>query len=276
MASQKQPNIVITGVSSGIGNAFIANTNHPIYHKFQIVGLGRTNAQSADNIPNYQFIKVDLTDSDQVNMVVKDILEKHGRIDILVNNAGVGFRGAIEELPIAQIKEQFELNVFAAIYLIQQVLPAMRNQKSGHIINISSVGGVISTPTLGYYAASKAALDKITDVLAQEVEKYNIHVSRLLPGAVKSSFGKNMQGVKDFEKSPYKWLYEEWVERFKNFFEGRNTADEAAQAIWNLIENPKSEYTMTTRDKLLCWSKRVLPNEIHKNMFLKRYFYYET
>jgi len=276
MASKKRPTIVITGVSSGIGEAFVCDTNHPAHDQFQIIGLGRKNTRHGDSIPNYQFVELDITDLQAVDQVINQIVQEYGQINVLINNAGVGYRGVIEELPIDQIKAQFETNVFSAVHLIQKVLPIMRNQNNGHIINISSIASVISTPTLGYYAASKAALDKISDVLSQEVVQYNIRVSRLVPGAVKSNFGKNIGGISEFDNSPYEELYGEWIERFKNFFQQRNTAQEAAKAIWYLIEHPHSEYMLSLRDKLLCASKRVFPDWIHRRLFLNKFFYYET
>lgn len=267
--------IVITGVSSGIGMAFVLECIKSLKEKELIVGLGRTNIPNFSH-KNYAYIKTDLSKLESINEAIRVVKSNYGRVDVLINNAGIGYKGSIEELSLTEIRQQFEVNLFGLISVVKLVLPIMRKQQSGHIINISSVGATVSTPTLGYYAATKAALDKISEVLAQEVNKFNIKISIFVPGAVKSSFGKNMKFAKNNSIGIYSELYKEWDTRFRYFFRKRNTSEEAAIALLKLIYSQKRITYLNKKDMLMCWLKGSLPHTFFQFLFLNYYYKYES
>ena len=134
-------------------------------------------------------LKLDVTKTDEIASAVKAAHEKFGRIDVLVNNAGYGVFGAFEEITDQQFREQYETNVFGVNYVTRAVLPILKAQKSGHILNVSSIVGLTSMPGLSAYASSKFALEGITEALAGELKPFGITVILVEPGAFKTAFG---------------------------------------------------------------------------------------
>jgi short-subunit dehydrogenase len=135
-----------------------------------------------------KILQMDVTDEDSMAKGVNAILKAEGRVDVLINNAGFGSYGAVEDVPISEARYQLEVNVFGAARLIQLVLPAMRNHNWGRIINISSIGGKITTPLGGWYHASKFALEGLSDSLRNEVKQFGIDVVVIEPGGIKSEW----------------------------------------------------------------------------------------
>ncbi|ERG90430.1 MAG: short-chain dehydrogenase [Haloquadratum walsbyi J07HQW1] len=181
-----QQTVLITGCSSGIGraaaNAFLeadwrvyATARNPA----DIETLGERGCQIAT---------LDVTDSDDIDRVTDRIADESGSVSCLVNNAGFGQFGAIEDIPTSQVHRQFDVNVYGPHRLMRAVLPQMRENESGTIINVSSVAGQISFPTGGVYAGSKAALEAMSDALRNEVAPYDIDVVIIEPGPVETAF----------------------------------------------------------------------------------------
>lgn len=137
-------------------------------------------------------IQMDVDQCSSVRKAIKKIFEEEKRIDILINNAGYGLFGALEDFKIADIKKQFETNFFGAIRTIQQVLPIMRNQRSGNIVNISSISGLIGFPASSVYVSSKFALEGMSESLSYEVEPYGINIILIEPGVINTNFVENI------------------------------------------------------------------------------------
>lgn len=179
----------ITGVSTGLGRALAQVVAQ---HGDIAVGTLRKKDQISEFeelVPNKTFgVLLDVTDSHAITPVVEGIIEKHGRIDILVNNAGYGVLGSIEEIPDEDMMRQFDVNVFAPVRLIKAVLPYMRKQRSGHIMNITSIAGYQGYPGIGIYNGSKFALEGIGEALAGDVSPAGIHVTNVAPGPFKTDW----------------------------------------------------------------------------------------
>ena len=186
--------ILITGVSSGLGRA-IAEVALARGH--QVVGTLRDEGQRRAfeaAAPGRSIGRLlDVTDTAAIAPLVGAVEAEVGPIDVLVNNAGYGLQGVVEELELDALRRQFEVNVFAPVALIQAVLPGMRARRRGHIVNMSSMGGVVTFPGLGAYHGSKFALLGVSDTLAQEVEEFGIHVTAVLPGVFRSDWGGRSQ-----------------------------------------------------------------------------------
>jgi len=178
---------LVTGASSGIG----ATTARKLH------GLGYTVYGAARRLDRMKeladegirLLELDVTDEDSLRAGVQRILDETGRIDVLVNNAGYGSYGAVEEVPLSEARYQFEVNVFGAARLIQLVLPGMRAQRSGTIVNISSMGGKIYTPLGGWYHGTKFALEALSDCLRMEVRPFGIDVVVIEPGGIRTEWG---------------------------------------------------------------------------------------
>ncbi|MFL9931719.1 oxidoreductase [Paraburkholderia sp. RL18-103-BIB-C] len=184
----------ITGVSTGFGRA-LAETL--ISRGERVVGTLRNEDQRAqfDALsPGKSFgYLLDVRDHDAVRRVVAQIEEEVGTIDVLVNNAGYGYEGSVEEATPQAIRAQFDVNLFGAVSVLQAVLPFMRKRRAGHILNVTSMGGLMTFPGVGVYNASKFALEGINEALASEVRQFGIKVTAIEPGAFRTDWaGRSM------------------------------------------------------------------------------------
>ena len=181
--------VLITGASSGIGRS----TAKKFLEKDYIVyGAARTEAklQYLNNYENGHYILMDITEAKMRENCINEIISREGRIDILINNAGYGAYGAVEEVPLEEVKRQFEVNLFGLSELTKLVIPKMRENKMGKIINISSIAGKIWTPLGGWYHASKFALEGLSDCLRNELREFGIDVILIEPGAIETNWAQ--------------------------------------------------------------------------------------
>ena len=179
----------ITGTSTGFGRLLAEQVLHAGDY---VVATARNPAQIADLVEKYpdraKALRLDVTDRAQATSAVNHAIAAFGRIDVLVNNAGYGLVAAQEEATDDEIRRQVETNVFGVIHVTQAVLPHLRKQRSGHIVNMSSVAGLVGTPGLGYYNLTKFALEGMSEALAQELAPFGIHVTTIEPGPFRTDF----------------------------------------------------------------------------------------
>jgi len=196
---------LITGASSGIGESAAV-----LLHKagFKVYGAARrVDKMKSLEKKGISVISLDITDEDSILNCVNTITEKEGRIDVLVNNAGYGSYGAIEDVPMEEARGQFDVNIFGLARLTQLVLPGMRENKFGKIVNISSMGGKIYTPFGGWYHATKHALEGWSDCLRIEVKPFGIDVIVVEPGGIKTPWG--MIAAENLKRTSGKGAYAE-------------------------------------------------------------------
>lgn len=191
--------IIITGTSAGIGFALAEYFGQK---GNQVFGLSRKSVAS----PHFKTIVTDITDSQQIKNAVSEILKTEKNIDLLINNAGMGMVGAVEDSSQEEILKLFNLNLVGSVQMMTAVLPKMRDQKSGKIINISSIGSEMGLPFRGFYSASKSALDKVTEAIRYEVSPWNIEVCSLHLGDIKTNIAENR--VKTKVSEPYQKTFE--------------------------------------------------------------------
>ncbi|WP_455037216.1 oxidoreductase [Leptotrichia massiliensis] len=179
--------ILLTGASSGIGYQTaesLAKEGHVVYGAAR-----RTEKMETLKQFGVKPIYLDVTDEESIKSAIDTIIGNEGRIDILINNAGYGSYGAIEDVEINEARRQFEVNLFGLARLVQLVLPHMRKQKAGRIINVSSMGGRMTSYFGGWYHATKYALEAFSDALRMEVADFGIDVSLIEPGLIKTDWG---------------------------------------------------------------------------------------
>ena len=236
--------ILITGASSGMGKVFaldLAKEGHLVYGAARRTDLLEELAQKG-----VQTIALDVTNEESMKSCIQAILEKEGRIDVLVNNAGYGSYGTIEEVSMEEAKRQFEVNVFGLARMTQLVLPGMRKQKSGKIINISSIGGKIATPFGAWYHASKFAVEGMSDSLRLEVAPFGIDVVVIEPGGVKSEWATI--AYENLIKTTENTAYGEMADKFKKAFEATISKNAEPEVISRLVskaiasKRPKTRY----------------------------------
>ncbi|MEB7894553.1 oxidoreductase [Serratia ureilytica] len=237
MASAKT--ILITGVSSGFGQA-LAREALAVGHR--VVGTVRNSEAlqafaALDTQRAFGYL-LDVTDDERIDEVVGEIESAVGPIDVLVNNAGYGHEGILEESPLAELRRQFDVNVFGAVAMIKAVLPGMRQRRRGHIINITSMGSFITLPGISYYCGSKFALEGISETLSKELAPFNLHVTAVAPGSFRTDWaGRSM--VRSPRRLPdYDALFEP-VRQAREEKSGKQLGDpvKAAHAMLALIES---------------------------------------
>lgn len=175
---------LITGISRGLGRAL---AQAALRRGDRVIGTTRNGRSDLPPTPYLEVLTMDVADPEQIRATMR-IVRALGRIDVVVNNAGYGLVGAVEELTTPQAYELFAANFFGSFHLLQEVLPLLRTQRSGRIINISSASALAPPPGFGLYAASKAALEAMSDALAQELAPLRIHVSIVEPGQLRTDF----------------------------------------------------------------------------------------
>ena len=173
MATTTRPVALVTGASSGIGKAAALAL---VAAGFDVVGTSRDTSRVAP-LKGVTFLDLDVASDESVTAAVEQVIDRFGRIDVLVNNAGIGSAGAAEETSVAQAQGVFDINVFGVIRMTKAVLPHMRAQGSGRIINLSSVLGFIPAPYMAVYAASKHAIEGYSESLDHEVREYGVRVA---------------------------------------------------------------------------------------------------
>ena len=233
---------LITGVSSGFGRAF-AQAALDAGHT--VVGTVRNEAArdafTALAAERAHAVVLDVTDFEAIAPAVAAIAQTVGPIDVLVNNAGYGHEGTLEESPIGDLRRQFDVNVFGAVAMIKAVLPAMRERRSGHIINITSMGGFITMPGIAYYCGSKFALEGITDALAKEVAGFGIKVTAVAPGSFRTDWAGRSMVRASRSVADYDTLFDP-IREAREAKSGKQAGDphKAAQALLEIVaaKNP--------------------------------------
>jgi len=229
----------ITGCSTGFGRAL---ASHVLSIGQNVVITARNISDISDLIVGYESttlaLSLDVTKPEQITDAVNKSIERFGRIDVLVNNAGIGYFGAVEESEDDAIRKMFEINFFGLANMTKAVLPTMRQQRSGHIINIASIGGLVAFPALGYYNASKFAVDGLSESLAKEVAHLGIHVTIVAPSGFRTDWaGRSAENSKIVIDD-----YNESAGANKSFIRGYSgnqpgDPNRAAQAIVKAVES---------------------------------------
>jgi NAD(P)-dependent dehydrogenase (short-subunit alcohol dehydrogenase family) len=231
--------MLITGVSSGFGRAL---AEEALAAGYRVVGTVRSEQakqafEALDATRAFGRV-LDVTDFASVEHVVADIEATVGPLDVLVNNAGYGHEGVMEESPLAEMRRQFDVNVFGAVAVMKSVLPYMRERRRGHILNITSMGGFITMPGIAYYCGSKFALEGISEALGKEVKPFGIHVTAVAPGSFRTEWaGRSMvrtpRSIPDYDP-----LFDP-IRKGREEKSGRQLGDpvKAARAMLSAIES---------------------------------------
>jgi NAD(P)-dependent dehydrogenase (short-subunit alcohol dehydrogenase family) len=268
--AMSKPVILITGASSGIGQAcadYLSERGFNVYRA--------SRSLPAPGVSDPASIQMDVTEADSVQACVRRIVEKEGRIDVLVNCAGFGLAGPVEDTSIEEMKTQFETNLFGAIRVCQAVLPLMRQQRAGLIVQLSSIGGLISLPFQGIYCASKFALEAAMEALRMEVSPFGIRVVLVEPGDFNTPFTVHRQRAAQSVES---LVYLERFEKALSIMERDESGGPSPLAIAHLIERIINEPSPSCRYIIGNLSERaaivfrmLLPCRLYERMLMKHY-----
>ncbi len=260
--------VLITGASTGIGRSI---ADYLAAHNFTVFGTSR-NPEHYTPPSNWNLAKMDVCSDESVRSCIKEILDRTGRLDVLINNAGYGLDGALEEATLEQVKDQFETNYFGAIRTIKSVLPVMRAQSGGTIINISSGSASTRFPFMGHYTATKCALEGFSEVLRQEVKPFGIHVSVVEPAFFKTNIAEVIHLGKVVIEQ-YEPLRTRWLEAIRNGV--RNGADPVivARCVMQILasQRPRFLYMSGPEAGLGAWAHRWLPESLAQWIYQTRY-----
>ena len=261
--------VLITGGSSGIGKSI---GEFLITKGFQVFGTSR----HPENYSNSSFplVALDVTNVNSINTCIAEVINKAGQIDVLINNAGAGITGPIEEIPDIEIKRNFETNFFGPINVIKSVLPQMRKQNSGLIINITSIAGYMGLPYRGVYSASKGALEIITEALRMEIKDFNISMTNVAPGDFATNIAAGRYHAPVIENSPYEKVYQNTLNVMNEHVDSGKDPEIMAKVIYKIIatKNPKVHYKVGAfMQKFSIVLKRVLPDKIYEKMLMNHY-----
>ncbi len=261
--------ILITGGSSGIGKSigeFLFSKGCTVY------GTSR----NPDKITNSLFplLQLDVRDANSIHQTIAQIITLSGKLDVVINNAGVGITGPLEEIPIEEIKNNFETNFFGPIEVMKAVLPQMRLQKSGLIINITSIAGYMGLPYRSIYSASKGALELITESLRMEVKPLGIHITNIAPGDFATNIASGRFHAPVIKGSDYEVAYSKTLKMMDSHVDTGSNPLEMAVAVYKIIQNPhpKIHYKVGAfMQKFSIVLKRVLPDKIYEKMLMQHY-----
>lgn len=261
--------VFITGASSGIGKS-IGEYLHA--KGFIVYGTSRNPERITDS--QFPLLALDVRNKESITQAIDTILQKSGRIDVVINNAGVGITGPIEEIPTEEIKNNFETNLFGPIEVMKAALPAMRSQKSGLIINITSIAGYMGLPYRGIYSASKGALELITEALRMEVKSFGIHITNVAPGDFATNIAAGRFHAPLIKGSAYEIPYGTTLSMMNEHVDNGSNPNEMAEAIYKIIQKPcpKVHYKIGAfMQKFSIVLKRILPDKVYEKMLMNHY-----
>ena len=271
---------VVTGSSSGIGYETSLLLARKGFHTFatmrnledgsrQITAIAKN-----ENLP-LQVIQLDVNNDKSVIDAINRIVKKKDRIDVVVNNAGYALGGAFEETSMDEIKKQFETNFFGAVRVMQAVIPVMRNQRSGKIVNITSMGGRISIPLSAFYHGSKFALEGLSESIRYELEPFGIKIILIEPGAIGSNFWKNIKTANKASNpnSPYAQLANNMSEAFKKIEQNAIHPSEVAKVILDAVtsDDPQLRYLVGNDAAMLMEARKNMSDREFGSLIKKQF-----
>ena len=260
--------ILITGASSGIGKSIATYLHHK---GFKVYGTSRN---PRTNSVQYGMVALDVTRPESIKNAVAEVIAMEGKIDVLINNAGKGITGAIEDTPTDEMRANFNTNFFGVIDVVKAVLPHMREQGSGIIINTTSIAGYMGLPFRGIYSASKGALELLTEALSMEVKSFGIHVVNVAPGDFATNIAAGRYHTPVFENSAYKEKYAENLALMDAHVDSGADPIIMAKAIYNIItsKRPNIHYKIGGfMEKFSIVLKRLLPDTWYEKLLMNHY-----
>jgi NAD(P)-dependent dehydrogenase (short-subunit alcohol dehydrogenase family) len=261
--------VLITGGSSGIGKSI---GEYLTEKGFMVYGTSRKPENYKES--KFPILELDVKNTQTIQQTVKAIIDIEGKLDVVINNAGAGITGAIEEIPETEIRANFDTNFFGPINVIKAVLPQMRKQHSGLIINITSIAGYMGLPYRGVYSASKGALELLTEAFRMELKDFNIKMTNIAPGDFATNIAAGRYHAPLLENSPYKKPYGDTLNVMNAHVDNGSDPNMMAQAVLKVIntENPKVHYKVGEfMQKFSIVLKRILPDTVYEKLLMKHY-----
>ncbi|WP_282055057.1 SDR family oxidoreductase [Maribacter luteus] len=266
----EQKIVLITGGSSGIGKSV---GNYLKSKGYKVYGTTRNLANYPD-FKDFDLLELDVRDIDSIQKAISELLEKEGRLDVLINNAGVGITGPIEETPHEEILKTFETNFHGPLHMIKAILPQMRKQGNGRIINITSIAGYMGLPYRAIYSATKGALELTTEALRMETKDFGIHISNLAPGDFATNIASGRYHAPVMEGSPYRIPYGNTLKLINDHVDSGSDPIQVALMVYRILnaKKPKVHYKVGSfMQKFSIVLKYLLPDKAYEKLLLNHY-----
>ena len=261
--------VLITGASSGIGKSIAE-----YLHQNGMVVYGTSRNPKEREINGVKMLALNVIEVDTIKKTVADIIKVEGRLDVLINNAGMGITGPIEDTPTDKMRSVFNTNLFGAIDVMKAVLPQMRLQKSGLIINVTSIAGYMGLPFRGIYSASKGALEIITEASRMEVKEFGIIITNVAPGDFATNIAAGRYHTPVFDNSAYKEKYAENLALMDQHVDGGLNPQIMAKSVYEIIlkKQPRIHYKIGGfMEKFSIVLKRILPDAWYEKLLMNHY-----
>jgi NAD(P)-dependent dehydrogenase (short-subunit alcohol dehydrogenase family) len=261
--------VLVTGASSGIGKSI---ATHLSDNNYTVYGTSRNPSRYPDS--DFTLLALNVQDQESINETVNAIIEKEGQLDVLINNAGVGITGPMEETPMDQVEHAMNTNFFGPLRVLQAVMPQMRKQKSGRVINITSIAGYMGLPYRGIYSASKGALEIATEAYRMECAHLNIHFSNVAPGDFATNIAAGRYHAPVIKGSDYEEGYAKTLKLIDEHVDDGNDPREIANKIFEILQTtrPGIHYKVGSfMQKFSIVLKKVLPEKQYERMLKKHY-----
>lgn len=228
----------ITGANSGFGFAIASAASRKGHKVVGTVRSERAQAVLRERLPEIRPVRCDVTEFDRIADIVRQAEEEHGPVDVLINNAGYGHEGVLEEAPIEEMRRQFDVNVFGAVAVAKAFLPRFRERRRGFIVNVTSMGGMITMPGIAYYCGSKFALQGISEVMRAEMAPFGVHVTALCPGSFRTDWAGRSMVRTERSIADYDALFDP-IRQARQAKSGKQLGnpDKLAAAVLSLIES---------------------------------------
>ena len=261
--------IFITGASSGIGKSI----GEFLYEKgYTVYGTSRNPEKVIGSV--FPLVALDVRDAQSIKLAIAKVIAEAGTIDVLVNNAGVGITGPLEEIPADEVRNNFEINLFGPIEVMKAVLPQMRSQKSGLIINVTSIAGYMGLPYRAVYSASKGALELITEALRMEVKGFGVAITSVAPGDFATNIAAGRYHAPLVKGSAYETAYGATLEMMNTHVDAGSNPLQMAEAVYAIMKtpNPNVHYKVGVfMQKFSIVLKKILPDKAYEKMLMKHY-----
>ncbi len=262
--------VLVTGGSSGIGRSiceFLSKKGCTVY------GTSRNPNRITESL-SFKLIALDVADTNSIAKAVETIVASEGKLDVLVNNAGVGITGPIEETPAEEIEKAFATNLYGPINVMKEVLPVMRKQHKGLIINVTSIAGYMGLPYRGIYSATKGALELVTEAMRMEVKDFGVQMTNVAPGDFATNIAAGRYHTPVFDDSPYKEPYGNSLKMMDEHVDAGKDPMIMAEVIFKIMNTakPKVHYKVGEfMQKFSIVLKRILPDKMYEKLLLNHY-----
>ncbi len=262
--------VLITGGSSGIGKSiglYLKTKGFVVYGTTRKLDLTKQST-------TFELLEMDVREPQSIQNCIKKIIDKEEKLDVVVNNAGIGITGPIEETPHEEILKAFDTNFNGPLHVMKAVLPQMRKQRGGLIINITSIAGYMGLPYRGIYSATKGAIELITEALRMETKDFGVHITNLAPGDFSTNIASGRYHAPILNDSPYKTPYANTLKQINDDVDSGEDPIQVAHAIYKIIQakKPKVRYKVgSAMQRFSLFLKNTLPDKLYEKLLLNHY-----